>query len=68
VIGIRWLVTSLGSGLLLGRESRGDLTERVTTRPDFGCCRLVEAEDDPFVVFQSRCQLSLRSWVLVGML
>jgi hypothetical protein len=29
VIGIRWLVTSLGSGLLLGRESRGDLTDRI---------------------------------------
>jgi hypothetical protein len=28
LIGIRWLVTSLGSGLLLGRESHGDLTSK----------------------------------------
>jgi hypothetical protein len=31
----------------------------VSTRPDFGCCRLVEAEDDPFIVFQSRYQSTL---------
>jgi hypothetical protein len=24
----------------------------VTTRPDFGCCRLVKAGDDHFIIFQ----------------
>jgi hypothetical protein len=23
----------------------------VTARPDFGCCRLVKAGDDPFIIF-----------------
>jgi hypothetical protein len=26
----------------------------VTTRPDFGCYRLIKDEDDPFIVFQNR--------------
>jgi hypothetical protein len=41
--------------------------EMVTTSPDLGCYRLVQAEDDQFIVFQSRYQLcSGPLWVLLG--
>jgi hypothetical protein len=43
--------------------------EMVTTRPDIDGCRLVKAEDGPFILFQSRYQLcSAGPWVLVGMI
>jgi hypothetical protein len=45
------------------------LKHMATTRPDFGCYRLVKAEDeDPFIAFQNRYQLCSGSLVLVGML
>jgi hypothetical protein len=39
-----------------------------TTSPDLGCYKLVQAEDNQFIVFQSIYQLCSGPWVLVGML
>jgi hypothetical protein len=40
--------------------------EMVTTRQDFGCYRLVKAEDDLFIIFQRRYQLCSGPWVWLG--
>jgi hypothetical protein len=69
-VGLGFFVWPLRPWGLAGTTSQKLLVfnEMVTTRPEFGCYRLIKAEDDSFVVFQIKDQLCSEPWVVVGML